>query len=263
MNDAEMVRSATVGRLLLEVYRERAAMGRAAAAAVARRVRDALARQDGVRIIFASAPSQVEFLDSLAGTPDLDWSRVTAFHMDEYIGVPMEAPQSFGRFLRTRLFDRVGVGQSHFIDGAAPLADECVRYASLVRTAPIDIVCLGIGENGHIAFNDPPVADFADPLWVKAVELDERSRRQQVNDGCFPRLDEVPHKAITLTIPALMDGRSLYVVVPGPSKADAVHATVTGAIDTSCPATILRTHPHATMFLDPDSARLVTMPVGG
>jgi glucosamine-6-phosphate deaminase len=175
--------------------------------------------------------------------------------MDEYIGLAPDAPQSFGHFIRRQLLDRVGVGQAYFINGQAPVPDECAHYATLLQQAPIDIVCMGIGENGHVAFNDPPVADFHDRLAVKAVELDERCRIQQVNDGCFPTFDDVPRHAITLTVPMLMSGTTLSVVVPAASKADAVKATVLGPVETSCPASILRRHPDATLFLDLDSAR--------
>jgi glucosamine-6-phosphate deaminase len=243
------------GSLKVETYGTRAAMGAAAAVFVARRMRSLMAGRGAARMIFASAPSQVEFLDALAAEPDLDWSRVTAFHMDEYIGLGPDAAQSFGRFIREHLLDRVGVGRAHFIDGTASVPAECARYAALLRDAPIDIVCMGIGENGHVAFNDPPVADFNDRLAVKAVELDERCRQQQVHDGCFPSFDAVPRHALTLTVPSLMSAAMVSVVVPAPSKADAVHAAVYGPIATACPASILKRHSNATMFLDLDSAR--------
>jgi glucosamine-6-phosphate deaminase len=173
--------------------------------------------------------------------------------MDEYIGLAPDAPQLFSRFLSERLFDRVMPGQVHLIDGTAPSDAECERYGRLIAEAPIDIVCLGIGENGHIAFNDPPVADFRDPQMIKVVELDEACRRQQVNDGCFARLDDVPTHALTLTIPTLLSGAHLYCVVPGPTKRAAVRRTLDGPIATECPATILRTHADCTLFVDTDS----------
>lgn len=243
------------GTLNVEIHSNRAAMGETAAAFVAGRMRALLATEGRVRMIFASAPSQVEFLAALAVEPDLDWSRVVAFHMDEYIGLGPDAPQSFARFIREHLLDRVGVGQAHFIDGLASVPDECARYAARLLDAPIDIACLGIGENGHVAFNDPPVANFHDPLAVKAVELDRRCREQQVNDGCFASFDAVPRHAVTLTVPMLMSAAVASVVVPAASKADAVFATVCGPVETRCPASILTRHPNATMFLDPDSAR--------
>jgi glucosamine-6-phosphate deaminase len=206
-------------------------------------------------MVFASAPSQVEFLREFAAAPGIDWSSLTAFHMDEYLGVSADAEQSFGYFIRTHLFDKVPIGAAHYLDGvAADAAAECARYATLLGEGPIDIVCMGIGENGHIAFNDPPVADFDDPEVVKVVELDARCRLQQVHDGCFASLDEVPTHALTLTVPALMGAHVISCVVPAPSKAEAVRATLTGPIATACPASILRTHPRATLYLDPDSA---------
>lgn len=252
----------TVGSLQVQAHESRAAMGRAAAGHVAGLLRGFLAEQDVVRMVFASAPSQVEFLAALAAEPGIAWGRVTAFHMDEYLGMPADAPRSFGRFIREHLLDRVRIGRAHYVDGTADPGGECRRYADLIAASPIDIVCLGIGENGHIAFNDPPFADFRDPRLVKVVELDERSRRQQVHDGCFPSLDEVPREALTLTIPALVGARCMSAVVPAASKAEAVRATLTGPVTDACPASVMRTHPRATLFLDPDSARLVQAPAG-
>ena len=206
-------------------------------------------------MIFAAAPSQNEFLETLRGAEKIDWKRVTAFHMDEYLGLSADAPQSFRRYLKERLFDRVHPGEVHLIAGEAPSPEEeCARYAHLLAEAPIDIVCLGIGENGHLAFNDPPVADFADPKMVKVVELDEACRRQQVHDGCFARFEEVPTHAITLTIPVLLSGGWLYCVVPGPTKREAVEKALTSPISPACPASILRTHARARLYLDRDSA---------
>jgi glucosamine-6-phosphate deaminase len=226
---------------------------------VAAALRDRLARQPRARIIFAAAPSQGEMLDTLGRAAGIDWSRVTAFHMDEYLDLAEGAPQRFGHFLRAHLFDRVAPGEAHFL-AARPIAGdddpaaaaECARYAALLHAAPIDIVCLGIGENGHIAFNDPPVADFADPATVKPVELDATCRQQQVNDGCFERLDAVPRRALTLTIPALLSGAHLFCTVPGPTKRAAIRQTLGGPIATSCPASILRQHPDCTLYTDRD-----------
>jgi glucosamine-6-phosphate deaminase len=227
-------------------------MGQAAGADVAQALRDALRTKDNARVVFASAPSQNDMIESLAVAPDIDWSRVTALHMDEYVGLPPGAPEGFGTYLTKRLFDRVRPGRVELIDGDG--ADEARRYAELLAEAPIDIVCLGIGENGHIAFNDPKVADFADPQLVKLVELDERSRIQQVNDDCFPSISAVPTHAITLTIPALTSGRRLFCVVPGATKRDAVRQALEGPISEACPASVLRRHPDCTLYLDADSA---------
>lgn len=245
-----------VDDLDVRVYADRAALGTAAAADVAAAMREALAVRGRIRMAFAAAPSQEEFLAALAETPGLDWSRVTAFQLDEYVGLPNKAPQRFGQFLRSRLFDRVRPGEAHLIgavEGTDQAVAECRRYAALVDAAPLDVVCLGIGENGHLAFNDPPVADFHDPESVKPVELDAACRRQQVNDGCFPTIDQVPTHAITLTIPTLLAGHRLVCVVPGPTKRDAVRRTLSEPVSTACPASILRTHPACTLYLDVES----------
>jgi glucosamine-6-phosphate deaminase len=240
-------------RLNVRVYSDRRALGEAAAADAVKTFRRLLDSQERFRVIFAAAPSQNEFLEALVRAEGIDWSRVTAFHMDDYIGLPADAPQRFSHFLNTRLFDLVKPGVVHLIDSTAPAEEECARYERLLREAPIDIVCMGIGENGHIAFNDPPVADFADSRWIKPVELDEACRNQQVNDGCFPSFADVPTHALTLTIPALMSGKHLFCMVPGPTKRAAVERTLNGSIATECPATILREHPDCTLYVDTDS----------
>lgn len=228
-------------------------MGRAAAADVGVALRDRLARQGTVRMIFAAAPSQTELLDAFARERDIDWRRVTAFHMDEYLGLAADAPQRFGAWLTRHLFSRIAFGAVHVI-GQEPDPDlEAARYAALLAQAPIDIVCLGIGVNGHLAFNDPPVADLHDTKQVKVVELDEVCRQQQVDDGCFPTLADVPTHAITLTIPRLLDAGQLFCVVPGASKRAAVEQSLYGPIGTACPASALRTHPRCTLYLDQDS----------
>ena len=239
----------------MEVYKDRKSMGARAASAVAEKLKSILASGKNARMIFAAAPSQNELLDALVSTPGIDWSKVTAFHMDEYVGLKAGAPQSFGVFLRDRIFGMVKFGKVHYISSCPADTDhECESYSALLAAAPIDIVCLGIGENGHIAFNDPDVADFNDPKRVKVVDLDHRSRQQQVNDGCFSSIAEVPRQAITLTIPTLISSNYMYAVVPGKTKADAVRRTIKGEINTACPASILRRHENAMLFLDADSA---------
>ncbi|MET0422734.1 MAG: glucosamine-6-phosphate deaminase [Actinoplanes sp.] len=260
----------------VETYASRVETGRAAAAAVAEELRHRLAGQDDVRMVFAAAPSQREMLDALAAEPGVDWRRVTAFHMDEYLGLPPDAPQRFGAWLREALFDRVPL-RPHFITGPPGHAEHTAPpghtettglaghaentapagYAELLAAAPIDLVCLGIGDNGHIAFNDPPVADFADPAAVKVVQLDQACRQQQVDDECFATLDEVPHRAITLTVPRLLAADRLFCVAPGPRKAEAVRRTLHDPISEACPATALRRHPDCTLFLDAESAALL------
>lgn len=258
MNGSKPDSSFVVDRLRVEVHQNRRVMGAAACAAVADRLRRLLALQASVRIVFAAAPSQNEFLAALTEAPGIDWSRIEAFHMDEYLGLPGESPQSFGAYLRDHIFAPVKPGIVHYLNGnARSPVEECHRYARLLRERPVDIVCMGIGENGHIAFNDPPVADFADPETVKVVTLEERCRLQQVHDGCFKNLDAVPTRALSLTVPALMSGRAIYCLVPGQTKSEAVLRTLRNEISTACPATILRTHTRAELYLDPDSAALL------
>ncbi len=245
-------------QLVVEIYPTRQAMGQAAARTVAHSMQETIARHGRVAMIFAAAPSQNEFLAALATEPDLDWTRVIAFHLDEYLGLPPDAPQNFGNFLRARLFDQVRPGVVHYLNGSAPNPDaEARRYSELLTANPLDIACLGIGENGHLAFNDPAVADFADPQTVKLVEIDEVSRLQQVHDGCFACLTDVPTRALTVTIPPLIAAKAVFCVVPAPSKAIAVRNALCGPIATSCPASILRRHERAVLYLDRDSARLI------
>jgi glucosamine-6-phosphate deaminase len=253
MNTTQPFRTQTVDRLKVNVYTDRRAMGAAAGAHVAAAMRRLLSSKPNVRMIFAAAPSQNETLETLVAAGGIDWSRVTAFHMDEYIGLADDAPQRFGRYLRDHLFDRVRPGRVHLINSSNNIDDECGRYGALLRETPIDIVCLGIGENGHIAFNDPPVADFNDPLTIKPVALDDACRHQQVNDGCFPSFDAVPTHAVTLTIPTLLSGAHLFCSVPGTTKRQAVQRTLSGPISTDCPSTVLRRHSDCTLYADRDS----------
>lgn len=253
-----MIREFAVEKLQVKIFPNRKEMGRAAAEAVAQRMREILRMQKALSIVFASAPSQNEFLEELSQSPGISWDRVTAFHLDEYIGLSKEAPQSFGFFLGVKLFEKVHPGRVYYLNGvASDVRAECKRYAALLEEHPLDLACVGIGENGHLAFNDPPFADFRDPLLVKVVELDLVSREQQVRDGCFKSLEDVPSKAITLTIPAILSAKFVYCMVPAPSKALVVKRTLEEPISTSCPASILRTHPRAILFLDRDSARLI------
>lgn len=245
-----------VDKLHVYTFQTRGELGQYAASLAIARIVELQSDADRVvRIIFASAPSQSEFMDSLSSNANIDWSRIEAFHMDEYIGLATTHPQSFGRFLQDNLFARVAIGKVNFINGLAKDAEgECRRYADLLKAEKIDIVCMGIGENAHIAFNDPHVADFEDPFLVKIVDLDLTSRQQQVNDGCFKDLIDVPTHAITLTVPALFSGESLYCMVPGSTKAQAVYATLKEPIHAAIPSTILRKHSHAMLFVDQDSA---------
>jgi glucosamine-6-phosphate deaminase len=237
-------------KLSVHIYQSREAMGEAAANAITSEIRHLMEKHEEVNVIFAAAPSQQEVLEDLR-SKNLEWNRINAFHMDEYVGLDEKSPQRFGNFLKAALFDHVPLKSVQYIDGnAADVDAECKRYAELLERYPAHIVILGIGENGHIAFNDPPVADFHDPLLVKKVELDQVCRQQQVNDGCFTRLEDVPTHAITLTIPALMRGKSLHCVVPGETKIDAVDNTIHREIREQYPSTILKTHDHAVLYVD-------------
>ncbi|WP_341836372.1 glucosamine-6-phosphate deaminase [Chitinophaga pollutisoli] len=247
----------TFERINVHQFEDRRRMGAAAAAAVAHRIHSLLATQEHISMIFAAAPSQQEFLEALRADTSIPWHRILAFHMDEYLGLSADAPQGFGNFLEARLFGQVPFRAVHYLNGqATDAAAECARYAQLLNGGT-DIVCMGVGENTHIAFNDPHVADFNDPVLVKVVDLDDACRRQQVNDGCFATLEEVPTHALTLTVPALLCGKYIYCMVPGPAKAEAIRHTLHAPVSEQYPSTILRTHPHAELYLDKDSAALL------
>ena len=209
-------------------------------------------------MIFAAAPSQNDVLKSLSEDNEIEWNRVNAYHMDEYIGLDKDAPQGFGNFLKAHIFGIAPFKSVNYIDVSAKDADaEAERYSKLLDENPTDIVVMGIGENGHIAFNDPPVADFKDTKTVKPVALDPVCRQQQVNDGCFASLDAVPTHALTLTVPTLTRAPYLFCIVPAPTKAWAVRETLNGSIDEHCPASALRLHANAKLYLDKDSAGLL------
>ena len=252
-----MIKNESVsGKLKVREYATRLQMGKEAAKSVSRKIQELLLEQEYVNMIFASAPSQSEFLQALVKDKGIDWSRINGFHMDEYIGLKSSAPQSFASFLRTYLFNLVPIREVYFINGEAEnIEEECARYSSLLTKFPADIVCMGIGENTHIAFNEPHLADFEDSKLVKIVDLDDKSRQQQVNDGCFVTFEEVPTYAITLTIPALFNGRNLYCMVPGKNKTKAIFDTLNQEINENFPSTILRKHENAILFLDKDSAK--------
>ena len=251
-----MTKTISINQFRVKIYDTRAEMGFCAADEAAAAIRGVLAQKEECNMIFAAAPSQNEMLAALAAQPGIEWNRVNAFHMDEYIGLPEEAPQGFGNFLKRAIFDRVPFRSVNRIrGGAADVDGEIARYSALLREQPADVVFMGIGENGHIAFNDPHVAHFDDDCLMRAVELDETCRRQQVNDGCFAALDQVPTHALTLTIPALVSAERLFCMVPAATKADAVGKTVLGEIRETLPATILRLHPQATLYIDRDSGR--------
>lgn len=248
-----MIKSFTVDRLKVRVYPDRASLGRAAGEDVAAALRELLGRQDRARVVFAAAASQNETIEALAAAPGIDWGRVVGFHMDEYTGLPAGSPQLLQEYLRKRLLSRAKLGEFHFMGGAHTVAAEIQRYEKLLRSAPVDVVCLGIGENGHLAFNEPGATRFDDPEWVKLIEVDRRSRGQQVNEGNFPEVDAVPTHALTLTVPALLSGKRLFSMVPGRTKRDAVTRTLQGPVSPDCPASALRGHPDCVLYLDRDS----------
>ena len=240
--------------LQVRIHTSRTALGETAAEGAADVIRTAIAANGAARVIFACAPSQDEFLAALV-REKIAWGKVTIFHMDEYVGLEAARPQSFRHYLSGHLLAQIATPLDvHLIRAEQEPEEECQRYTALLKDDPIDLVCMGIGENGHIAFNDPPVADFHDPRLVKIVELDEACRWQQVNDGCFPTFESVPTHAVTLTIPALLGARKISCVVPGERKAQAVRDALLGPVSVSCPASILRTHPGAVLHLDTASA---------
>lgn len=244
----------------LSIHADRPAVGRAAAAHVVTLLSECLRRQGSARVVFACAPSQDQFLEALVELSKgrVDWSRVTGFHMDEYVGLDEEHPASFRKYIHRHFLSQVHLKAFHSI--AAEAIDtnaECARYAELVEAEPIDLICLGIGENGHLAFNDPPVADFNDTVSVKLVELDLPCREQQVYDGCFSQLAEVPRYAITLTLPVFRRATHLSVVVPGERKATAVWGACRGEVCIDCPASLLRTRDGVFLFVDRAAAVLL------
>lgn len=247
-----------VEKVEVRMHNDRREAGRDAAFMVAARISQLLSEQPQVNIIFAAAPSQNEFLSCLTKCEYIAWNKINAFQLDEYLGLPVGDANSFSHYLDQHLFSHVALRSVHFIGSQwADPAQACLQYAQLLHAFPPDVVCLGIGENGHLAFNDPAVANFQDPLSVKLVELDQVSRAQQVHDGCFASLDLVPTHALTLTIPALLAGRFLFCVVPGASKAKAVYNTLWGPVSTDCPASILRSHNQAILYLDTQSSLLL------
>lgn len=250
---ANIIYSGKKDKLNYYVCTDRNEMGKLASKLAADEIKKLLAEKEEVRIIFASAPSQNEFLEQILKDKDIDWKRVVGFHMDEYIGLPIDSNQWFKIYIENHLVNQTELKSFHFIDGTKDPTEMKALYTKLLTEKPIDIVCLGIGENGHIAFNDPPVADFNDPKLVKVVKLDEYSRQQQVNDGCFEQIDSVPTHALSLTIPALTSATTMICTVPGPTKEVAVYKVLNDDITTDCPATILRKHENAHLIVDSEA----------
>lgn len=250
-----MIKEFKSDSLCVRVYPDRVDLGAAAAKDVAERIKALLEKKDSIYMVFAAAPSQNEFLKALVEEDGIQWDRIHALHMDEYVNLPDSAPQSFGNYLRNAIFAKVPFASVDYIGSGSDSEDTCRRYDDILRSVKIDIVCMGIGENGHIAFNDPHVADFHDSRRIKTVDLDATCREQQVHDGCFTTIEEVPKYAVTLTVPTMFSADYLFCMVPAATKSRAVKATVTGPVSESCPASVLRIHPHAILYTDKDSAK--------
>ena len=248
----------TVDGATVRVHADVAALARAGADEAAAVMRAAVEARGIAHVMFATGNSQLAFVRTLVEqTDDVPWDDSVVFHMDEYVGVGPDHPAGFQRWIRERIVEPARPRAAYYVEGLGDAEAECDRYAALLRSHPLDLCCLGIGENGHLAFNDPPVADFADPLDVKVVELDAASRMQQVHEGHFATLGAVPAHAITVTVPALLRAGRVLAVVPEARKAEPVRAALTGPIAPSCPASALRTVTRATIHLEPDSARLL------
>ncbi len=240
------------------VYDNKEVLGAASADFVENKIKEVVSSKGKARVIFATGASQFEFLAALC-EKEIPWESVEAFHLDEYVGLSDDHPASFRCYLRERLFNKVNPATVHYLDGCVDkLDEECERYSKVLTRGEIDLACIGIGENGHIAFNDPPVADFKDPKLVKVVELDEPCRNQQYGEGWFPSFDNVPKFALSLTVPAIMQAKTVNCVVPDERKAEAVKNALYGPIQTSCPASILRTHTDAFLRLDQPAASLLS-----
>ena len=242
----------------VHVLADVAALARAAADEALSVMQAAVASRGTAHVMFATGNSQLAFVQALVHeTPGVPWGDTVVFHMDEYVGVGPDHPAGFQRWIRERIVEPARPKAAYYVEGLGDTEAECRRYSGLLRHYPLDLCCLGVGENGHLAFNDPPVADFADPRDVKVVELEEACRLQQVHEGHFPGLEDVPAHALTVTIPALLRAGRVLAVVPEARKAEPVAAALTGPISAACPASALRTITHADIYLERDSARLL------
>lgn len=253
-------RQMNVDKLRVKIYPSDISMGQAAADYVEQTLVSLIDKKGKANIILATGASQFKFYESLKDKSSILWSNVTVFHLDEYAGMSTEHPASFRKYLKERILDFIQPGKVYFLQGDADdLEGEVNRYEELLKKADIDLACIGIGENGHIAFNDPPVADFSDSKLVKIVKLDESCRLQQLGEGWFPTLNDVPSHALSLTVPGIMRSRKISCVVPDARKADAVFQTLYGAVSEKCPASILRTHKDCTLFLDAFSSKRINL----
>jgi glucosamine-6-phosphate deaminase len=242
--------------MTINEYRNKTAVGRAAAEAGAAALREAIRRNGRVRVVHSTGKSQFEFLEAFTVMPDIDWEKVEMFHLDEYVGLPADHPASFRKYLMERLISKTGIRHYHLIDGEADPAEVMARVGAALKAAPIDVTFVGIGENGHLAFNDPP-ADFQIEAPYILVRLDEACRKQQVGEGWFTGLAEVPERAITMSVRQILKAKKIFCIVSEARKAAAVRACFTGVISPLAPASILRTHPDVTVFLDEESAALL------
>ena len=239
-------------KVRLKVFETREEMGREAAREAAACMKKLLSVQEEIHCVFAAAPSQNEFLEALVQEEGIDWERVNGYHMDEYVGFDIGHPDSFNSYLTNAVFSKVPFGSVHLLNGANDGEKEAERYSRILDGIDIDITFMGIGENGHIAFNDPEVADFHDSRTVKIVELDDVCRQQQVNDGCFKAFDAVPDHALTVTVPKLVSAKEIFCIVPTQKKRNAVKNALTGEISEACPASVLRTVEDVHMYIDRD-----------
>lgn len=244
-------------KLRVEIYGKKEEMGQDAASFVAEELNHAIKEKGYANLILGTGASQYPLLDVLV-MKVIDWTKINLFHLDEYIGLSDQHPASFRKFLKERIADKVNPKNVYYLKGDSDnIESEIVRYEHLLKENPVDVACIGIGENGHIAFNDPAVADFEDPDYLKVVEMDLACRKQQVGEGWFPTINDVPEKAVTLTITAIMNCKVLCCTVPDDRKSEAVFNALTSEISTSCPASILRKHGNAVLFLDGASARRI------
>ncbi len=250
--------SRTIDGATVQVLPDVSAMARAAADEARAVMRAAVATRGSANVMFATGNSQLAFVQALVHETDgVPWADTVVFHMDEYVGVGPDHPAGFQRWIRERIVLPARPKAADYVEGLGDAEAECHRYSNLLGQHPLDLCCLGVGENGHLAFNDPPVADFADPVDVKVVELEPASRRQQVNEGHFPGLDDVPTHAVTVTVPTLLRAGRVLAIVPEARKAAPVAAALTGPVTTACPASALRTISQVTVYLEPESARLL------
>ena len=248
-----------VENVAVEIYSDKPSLSSAAAYFVADQIKAAFTRRGEANVVFATGASQYDFLAALRALNNVDWSKVTAFHLDEYINLSAQHPASFRRYLQERLFDDLPFRAVHLLEGdAVDPRQECVRYEALLRDKTIDIACIGIGENGHLAFNDPP-ADFETDALVHVVTLDLACRQQQVGEGHFPTVDDVPAQALSMTIPAILSAEVISCVVPNRRKAEAVRCALEGPVEPGCPASVLRRHPQCRLYLDSGSASHLTL----